>query len=71
MSRIFRNGETDAEFGVNDVNNDDVDICDGVVAGGGVDDEDRDVSKVADDWRLKKRFKNRRCFMLDGDMPRP
>ena len=49
VSRIFRNGETDAEFGVNDVNNDDVDICDGVVAGGGVDDEDRDVSKVADD----------------------
>ena len=50
VSRIFRNGETDAELGVSDVdNNDDVDICDDVVAGGGVDDEDRDVSKVADD----------------------
>ena len=69
MSRIFLNGDTDAELGVN--NDDDCVAADCDVAGGGVDDEDRDVSNVADDCRLKNRFKNRRCLMLDGDMPRP
>ena len=61
VSKIFLSG--DVEF---------VDSSeDGVEDGAGGDDE-RDISKLAaDDCRLRKRFRKRRCLMLDGDIPRP
>jgi hypothetical protein len=43
VSRIFLSGDTEAASGVNDVD------IKGVVVVGGVDEEDRDVSKDADD----------------------
>jgi hypothetical protein len=63
VSKILRSGDVDDSEPAAEPGSD---------VDGGDDGDDCDVSMLAaDDCRLRKRFRKRRCLMLDGEMPRP